>query len=368
MSATRTSLPATMRAIVLTGLGGPDKLESVVLPRPEPGPDEVLIEVRTVATNRQDVYTMSGWANRRAPLPMPHVMGIDPAGVVAAVGADVADLVPGDRVVVKPSISCGDCTFCRQGEDDACENLENVGVHRPGGMADYVPVPQRNVFRIPANISYAEATAISHSFPVALTMIRDRARVTADDTVLVTSASGAVGSAAVQLARIAGARVIAAAGGADRAAYARAIGASAVINYRANPAFGDEVLELAPDGVTVYVETAGNPVVWKEALRTLARRGRIAVCGSHGGPIVELDLTWLFRTRATIVGSSGSSLAAYRQVLELAADGRLQPNIHAVLPLDQVRDAFATLLERGNRGKVILEVSTDRQRPGRPAP
>lgn len=359
MSAPRTALPATMRAVVLTALGGPDKLEETVVPRPEPAADEVLIEVRTVAANRQDVYTMSGWANRRAPLTMPHVMGIDPAGVVAAVGTDVADLAPGDRVVVKPSISCGDCAFCLRGEDDACENLENVGVHRPGGMAEYVAVPQRNVFRIPAGITYAEATAISHSFPVALTMIRDRARVTADDIVLVTSAAGAVGAAAVQLARIAGARVIAAAGGADRAAYARSIGASDAIDYRANPSFGDEVLALAPGGVTVYVETAGNPAVWKEAVRTLARRGRIAVCGSHGGPIVELDLTWLFRTRATIVGSSGSSLAAYREVLRLAGEGRLEPNIHAVLPIDRVRDAFATLLERGNRGKVILEMSTD---------
>jgi NADPH:quinone reductase-like Zn-dependent oxidoreductase len=354
-----TSLPATMRAVVLTALGGPEHLEPSVVPRPEPGPDDVLIAVRTVATNRQDVYTMRGWANRRGPLTLPHVLGIDPAGVVAAVGTAVTDLVPGDRVVVKPSISCGTCGFCRAGEDDACENLENVGVHRPGGMAEYVAVPQRNVFRIPDGISYAPATAISHSFPVALTMIRQRAGVTADDTVLVTSASGAVGSAAVQLASMTGARVIAAAGGEDRVAYAREIGAWAGIDYRANPAFADEVLALAPGGVTVYIETAGEPAVWKEALRAVARRGRIAVCGSHGGGIVELDLTWLFRTRATIIGSSGSSLAAYREVLDLAGERRIAPNIHAVLPLERARDAFETLLARENRGKVILEVSSD---------
>jgi NADPH:quinone reductase-like Zn-dependent oxidoreductase len=353
------ALPATMRAVVLTGLGGPDKLETTDLARPDPGPDEVLIAVRTVAANRQDVYTMSGWANRREPLKMPHVMGIDPAGVVARVGSAVTAFAPGDRVVVKPSISCGVCPFCAAGEDDACENLENVGVHRPGGMAEYVAVPQRNVFVIPERLSFAQATAISHSFPVAMTMIRERARVAAGDTVLVTSASGAVGSAAVQLARIFGARVIAAAGGADRAEYARSIGADVAIDYRANPAFAQEVRRVTPNGVTVYVETAGDPRIWKEALGTVARRGRIVVCGSHGGPIVELDLTWLFRTRATIIGSSGSSLAAYREVLALAGDGQVQANIHDVLPLERAREAFATLLARQNQGKVILEVSAE---------
>jgi NADPH:quinone reductase-like Zn-dependent oxidoreductase len=208
-------------------------------------------------------------------------------------------------------------------------------------------------------VSFAQATAMSHSFPVALTMIRERAHVTSADTVLVTSAAGAVGSAAVQLAQLTGARVIAAAGGPDRAAYARSIGASESIDYLATPSFADEVLAFAPDGVTVYIETAGAPAIWKEALRTVARRGRIAVCGSHGGPRVELDLTWLFRTRATIIGSSGSTLVAYRDVLALADAGRIEANIHAVLPMDRVRDAFATLLARENRGKVILEVSGD---------
>lgn len=353
------SLPATMRAVVLTRLGGPEHLEATVLPRPEAGPDEVLIAVRTVAANRQDVYTMRGWANRRGPLPMPHVLGIDPAGVVAAVGGAVTRVAPGDRVVVKPSISCGACAFCQAGEDDACESLENVGVHRQGGMAEFVAVPERNVFRIPDALSFAEATAIAHSFPVALTMVRERAHVGPGDTVLVTSAGGAVGAAAVQIARLAGARVIAAAGGADRAEYARSIGADAAIDYGANPSFGDEVLALAPGGVTLYVETAGNPAVWKEAVRTIARRGRIAVCGSHGGPIVELDLTWLFRTRATIIGSSGSTLAGFAEVMELAGSGRLRANIHAVLPLERAGDAFATLIARGNRGKVVLEVATD---------
>ncbi len=346
-----------MRAVVLTALGGPEGLESVRIPRPDPQAGEVLIAVRTVAANRQDLYTMRGWANRRAPLQLPHVMGIDPAGIVAAVGGSVTGITVGDRVVVKPSISCGRCQACVLGEDDACESLENVGVHRPGGMAEYVAIPQRNVFMIPAGLSFAAATAISHSFPVALTMLRQRARLTADDTVLVTSASGAVGSAAVQLARIMGARVIAAAGGPTRTEHVRRMRPDATIDYRAEPSFADAVRVVAPEGVSLYVETAGDPDVWREALRTVRRRGRIVVCGSHGGPIVELDLNWLFRNRVTVLGSSGSSLAIYRDVLELAGAGRIAPNIHGVFPLERVRDAFAVLLARENTGKVILAVT-----------
>jgi NADPH:quinone reductase-like Zn-dependent oxidoreductase len=345
-----------MRAMALARLGGPEYLEPMTLPVPVPLPDEVLIAVRTVAANRQDTYTMRVGA-ARGPAALPHVLGIDPAGVVAALGEEVRGLEPGQRVVVKPSISCGTCAFCLAGEDDACANLRNVGVHRWGGMAEYVSVPARNVFPIPDSLSFAEATAIAHSFPVALTMLRDRAAITADDTVLVTSASGAVASAAAQVARLHGARVIAAAGGPDRVERARELGTDDVIDYRAMPAFADEVRRRAPDGVTLYVETAGDPAIWKEALKTLARRARVTVCGSHGGPIVELDLNWLFRTRVSVLGCSGSNLAAFADVLELAGAGRIRASIHEVLPLDRARDAFATLLGRGNRGKIIFDVS-----------
>lgn len=352
-------IPTTMRAVALTAIGGPEHLEATTLPVPVPARDEVLVAVRTVAANRQDTYTMRGWANR-GPLSLPHVLGIDPAGVVAGWGEAVEGFEVGQRVVVKPSISCGTCRLCLAGEDDACANLRNVGVHRWGGMAEYVAVPVRNVFTIPDGVSFAEASAMSHSFPVAMTMIRERAGLRADDTVLVTSAAGAVASAAVQLARIHGARVIAAAGGPERVARARelgGLGADEVIDYRAVPAFAEEVMRLAPEGVSLYVETAGDPAIWKEALRTLGRKARVTVCGSHGGPIVELDLNWLFRTRIGVLGCSGSSLAAYRDVLELAGAGRLRANIHEVLPLERARDAFATLLGRGNRGKIILEVA-----------
>jgi NADPH:quinone reductase-like Zn-dependent oxidoreductase len=355
------AIPTTMWAMALTAFGGPENLQRAALPVPVPEPHEVLIGVRTVAANRQDTYTMRPNA-ARGPARLPHVLGIDPAGVVVAVGEAVRGFERGERVVVKPSISCSRCRFCLAGEDDACENLRTVGVHRWGGMAEYVAVPMRNVFRIPDNISFAEATANSHSFPVALTMLRERARITAQDVVLVTSAAGAVASAAVQLARQHGARVIAAAGGAERVERARTMGANEVVDYHALPAFAEAVRQLAPDGVSLYVETAGAPTVWREALKTLGRRARVTVCGSHGGPVVELDLNWLFRTRVSVIGCSGSSLAAYRDVLELARAGRIQSNIHALMPLERAREAFEILLGHENRGKIVLEVADSGER------
>ncbi len=350
-------LPATMRAIVLTRVGGPEGLEPAELPTPEPGESEVLVRVHTVAVNRQDTFTMRGRQQRGGPLRLPHVLGIDPAGVIAAVGAGVKEMRPGQRVVVKPSISCASCGPCLAGDDDACERLINIGVHRPGGMAEYIAVPIRNVLPIPDSVSFAEATAIAHSFPVALTMLRGRARIRADDLVLVTGAAGAIGSATIQLAKLHGATVIGAAGGADRVAYAREVGADDVIDYAAEPEFSRPLLERHPGGVSLYVESAGDPAIWKEALRTLRRRGRATVVGSHAGGIVELDLNWLFRSRVALIGSSGSTLRSFEEVFELAGSGRLKANIHAVLPLERVREAFEILLNRQNKGKVILQVS-----------
>ncbi|MFN8518510.1 MAG: alcohol dehydrogenase catalytic domain-containing protein [Chloroflexota bacterium] len=221
----------TMRAMAIDALGGVDRLALRELPRPEPAADEVLVRVATVGINRQDIITMAG----RFPNPhlrLPHVPGLDPAGSVAAVGAAVTRVAVGDRVVAKPPIGCGSCELCRSGEDDACPDLRSIGVHRPGGLAEYVALPERSVFRIPDGVTFGEATAAAHSLPVALTLLR-RVGVTPADTVLVTGASGAIGWAVVQLVRVLGARAIAAVGGAAHADAIRPAEPFAIVDYAA---------------------------------------------------------------------------------------------------------------------------------------
>jgi NADPH:quinone reductase-like Zn-dependent oxidoreductase len=341
--------------MALTSFGGPDHIVDTRLPIPETTSDEVLIRVHTVGVNHQDVFTMTGRAQRGGTT-LPHVMGIDPSGVVASVGSAVEGIAVGDRVVVKPPISCGKCAFCADGLDDSCTRLRNVGVHRPGGQAEYVAVPQRSVFVIADGLGHAEATAVAHSFPVALQML-ERVALTDGDVVLVVGASGAIGSAAVQLAKARGAFVIGAAGSPERAAAVAGFGADVVIDYGSSPRFAPEVAARAPDGVSVYVDPVSNPAVWGEALKTLRIRGRVVVCGSHGGPVVELDNNWLFRSRVTIFGSSGSTQLGMRQILDLTAAGNIIPNIDSIRPLGEIRPAYQRLLARRNIGKIVLTVA-----------
>lgn len=347
--------PKTMRAMALTELGGPHHIVGTNLPIPEPADDEVLIRVRTVAVNHQDLFTMSGRAHM-ANLSFPHVMGIDPSGVVAGCGARVTSLGIGRRVVVKPPIACDACDSCARGEDDSCPSLHNVGVHRWGGHAEYVTVPERSVFPIARGLSHAKASALAHSFPVAEQMFT-RVGLTRDDVVVVAGASGAIGSAAVQLAKLAGAFVIGAAGSPDRAARAAAAGADAIIDYTAEPDFAGQVRSIVPDGVTVFLDPASNPRVWNEMLKTLRNRARVVVCGSHAGPMVQLDNNWLFRSRVAIYGSAGSTRRGMRRCLDLAGTDRIQPAIDSVRPLSSIREAYADLGSRRNVGKIVLRVS-----------
>jgi NADPH:quinone reductase-like Zn-dependent oxidoreductase len=350
-----------MRAFALTEVGSPERIAACELDVPRPADDEVLIRVATVAVNRQDVNLIVG----RIPhsqLVFPHVLGLDPAGVVVASGAHVRSVDVGDRVVVRPPITCGDCDPCRVGEDDACEHIRSVGIHRPGGMAEFVAVPERNVTRIPDGLTDAEATASAHSFPVALTLLR-KVQVQRGDVVLVSGAAGAVGSAAAQLATSLGASVVAAVGDEQGATWLRALPSAVapemVLDYGRDPAFAQSVRARFASGVDVYVETASDPAIWAEALRTMARRGRIAVIGSHAGPTVELNTNWLFRERISILGCSGSTNASFHESLALAGEGRIVPNIDSVMPWGDVTAAYRRLMNRENHGKIVLRVAPD---------
>ncbi len=344
-----------MRAAALTELGGPRHIAEMDLPVPTPAVDEALIRVRTVAVNHQDLFTMSGRAHN-ANLSFPHVMGIDPSGVVVGYGAEVTSLRIGTRVVVKPPIACGTCDFCARGEDDSCPSLHNVGVHRWGGHAEFVTVPERSVFPIGSGLSHAKATALAHSFPVAEQMLT-RVGLTGDDVVVVAGASGAVGAAAVQLAKLAGAFVIGAASSPDRTARVAGAGADVTIDYTSEPAFSDRVRRIVPDGVTVFLDPASNPRVWDEMLKTLRNRARIVVCGSHAGPIVQLNNNWLFRSRVAIYGSAGSTRRGMQRCINLAETGRIQPAIDSVRSLRHIRRAYADLASRRNIGKIVLRVT-----------
>lgn len=357
----RPAISPQMLANVLTRLDGAGRFEVISLETPSPGSAEVLVRVATVGVNRRDLDVIEGVA-RPEKTDGPIILGLDPAGVVAEVGSEVTEHVVGDRVVVKPSISCGSCAACRGGRDDTCGRISTIGIDRPGGMAEYVAVPASNVAAIPEGIGFAEASAVALSNAIALTLVRTVA-AEASETVLVSGAAGTVGSAAVQLARMRGARVIALVGSEHGAqwlrALPRAVRPEAAIDCATTPDFAAEVRSRMADGVGVYVETTSQPRIWQEALRTLRMGARVAVVGAHAGPVVELDNQWLYRHRVTIHGCWGSTQSAFREVLRMAGEGRIAANIDSIQPLSNAGAAYQRLIDHENEGKVILRVADD---------
>lgn len=341
-----------MKAAVFYEHGGPEVIQIADVPRPEPGPDQVLIRVKAVALNHLDLFVRRGLPGLK--LETPHIGGSDVAGVIYRVGADVRDLEPGEPVIVNPSLSCGRCEFCVRGEDSLCADFGILGEHTRGGLAEFVVVPARNVMPMPADFPYEEAAAVPLVFQTAWRALITQAGLRAGEDVLILGASGGVATAAIQIARLAGARVLAVTS-TPFVERVRALGAHVVFN-RDEADFSREVwLATGKRGVDVVLDGVGA-ATWKGALRCLARGGRLVTYGATSGPLGETDLRLVFWKQVHIVGSTMASRAEFARVMKLVFEGRLRAVVDRVLPLDQAREAHE-ILERGEQfGKIVLRV------------
>lgn len=342
----------SMKALAITAFGGPEALHPVELAGPVAEGNEVVIDVETVAVNRLDLAALRG-RGPGATATLPLVPGIDPAGTVRQVGEDVEGLDVGERVVAKPNIACFECGHCLAGEPWACTRQKIVGVHRPGGLATSVSIPARNAVLIPGGVSFAEASASVHSFPVALRMIKQAGGVSAGQRALVLGAAGSVGACAIQLCRFYGAAVTGIVSSADKAAYVQRLGARAV--DRTSRDLEAALEEGTEDGYDLIIDTAGEPDVTLPALRGLGWRGSYVTCGSHGGGQIEVDLGSLYRNRQRIIGSSASGYDDVAEIFALLAESRLQAPIHEIRPVGEAREAYGDLASRKNIGKIVLE-------------
>lgn len=345
-----------MRAVVFREHGGPEVLKVEAMPEPTVGPGDVLIRVRAVTVNRTlDCDVRQRGANW--PIPMPHILGPDPAGDVVAVGSHVTGITVGDRVVTVFTLSDGTCPMCVQGLENACDRQQVVGVHVNGGDAELVSVPARNVLSIPQGMSYVDAASIMMPFSTAWHLLVDRGGVRAAETVLVMAAGGAVGVAGVQIAKLAGARVIAAAGADWKLEKACGLGADAGVNYNTSK-LSEEVLRLTNGrGADVVFENISSPDLWPESLASLATRGRLLTCGSHGGGIVQTNVRAFYRKHHAILSSASAPRRTMELVYRLAAAGRLRPVIHTALPLEEARKAHEIIEGREQFGRVVLTIS-----------
>lgn len=330
--------------------GGPEVLRLEELPRPVPGRGELLVEVRAVGLNHLDL-----WVRRGLPIEttMPHIGGSDIAGVVAEVGAGVEGWGGGERVVVNPTLSCGRCRECLRGEESLCADLKILGEHTDGGFAELVAVPARNAYRLPDDVSFLSAAALPVSYQTAWRALLTRARLRPGEDVLVLGASGGTAIAAVQIAKLTGARVFAVTSGAEKAAKLRELGAHLVYDRTA----GDFSREIHRDtgkrGVDVVVENVGEST-WKQSLRSLTRGGRLVTYGATSGPAGHTDLRVLFWKQLEIIGTTMASRAEFEQMLAVALRGDLVPVIDTVLPLREIAAAHTRLESGAHFGKIVM--------------
>lgn len=338
-----------MRAVRFHAHGGPEVLVYEDAPDPEPRAGHVVVRVRACALNHLDLWQRRGLD--RVTIPFPHISGADVAGdVVSAPGGEVAE---GTRVFLQPGLSCGRCAACLAGHDNTCARYDVLGYQSDGGYAEYVRVPAVNVVPMPASVSYQAAAAFPLTFLTAWHMLVTRARVAAGETVLVLAAGSGVGQAAIQVARLHGARVIATAGSAAKLERARALGAHEVIDHHAND-FAAEARRLTGKrGVEVVVEHVGQ-ATWAKSVRALAPGGRLVTCGNTTGWEAAIDLRFLFSRQLSLLGSYMGTKAELLQAAQFFFDGRFQPLVDAVLPLAQAADAHRRLEAGDVCGKLVL--------------
>ncbi len=342
-----------MKAVLFRAHGGPDKLSYEDLPTPAIGPEEVLVRVKACALNHLDIWIRQG--SPAYPMPLPHVSGSDVAGVVEQVGPQVESVTVGERVFISPGISCWKCNACLAGRDNFCRSYVLVGAMTHGGYAEYVKVPFRNVLPIPGNLTFEQAAAFPLVSVTASHMLFAQAGLQHGETVLIMGAGSGVGSMAVQLAKLAGARVITTVGADDKIPKAVILGADAVINHSKEKVSERVKLLTEGRGVDVVIEHIG-PEVWDNCLQSLAKGGRLITCGATTGAEVKLDLRYVYSRQFTIKGSYMGTRAELVKVAELMGQGRLISVIDRTYPLKEARAAQEQLLSRKVFGKIVLTV------------
>ncbi len=347
-----------MKAIVVREFGGPEvlRLENVAVPKPAAG--EILIRVRSVSVNRTLDCTVRAGKYPVA-IRMPHVLGVDPAGEVAAVGAGAARFKRGDRVATISIMPCLQCRQCVKGHEANCLASTHIGLHRWGGYAEYVTVPERNAFPIADHLSFAEGTIITRHFPMAFNLLIGKTTVQRGEWVLVMGAAGALGSCCVQVAKMCGARVIAAAGADDRVVQAIEYGADYGVNYRRQDLTQEVMQMTANEGVDVLCENIADPTLWPGAFNSLAIGGRLVTAGAHGGGLVELDVKRLYLRRQSIHGAAGTNPRDVENALEAAGAGKIRAMHHEILPLSAAAEAHRLVEQNRIAGKLILDPTLD---------
>lgn len=343
-----------MRAAFFRQHGGPEVMEHGEQPEPTLGPTEVLVRVQAAALNRLDKWVRDGWPGLK--LSLPHIGGSDAAGIVAAVGANISDWQPGDRVVINSNVGCGHCPFCVEGRDNLCDNWRLMGETSPGLNAELVSVPAAQLLRLPEHAPFEQAAAAGLVYQTAWHSLITRGGLRAGETVLIVGAGGGVNTASIQIAKLAGCTVFVVGSDEKKLALAQSLGAEVLID-RSQVEWGREIFKLTNRrGVDVVVDNVGAATLMT-SFRAARKGGRVLTVGNTGGPKYEVDNRYFFARHISLIGSTMSTRAEYATVMGLVFSGQLKPVIDSVLPLSDIRAAHEKMEHGELHGKVVLRLA-----------
>jgi NADPH:quinone reductase-like Zn-dependent oxidoreductase len=341
-----------MHAALIRRFGGVDAIEVAEVPEPAPGPGEVAVRMRAASLNHLDVWVRHG----RGQVAFPHVFGSDGAGVVERVGPGVRGLAPGDEVVLYPALGCGGCDACLAGEVSLCSDFRIVGAATWGTFAEVTVAPAGCWFRKPSELTFEQAASLAVNFVTAWRMVVSRGRLRPGETALVTGIGGGVALAALQIARLGGARVLVTSSSDEKIARAEAQGASGGVNYRSTADVAAAVRALTGGrGVDLVLDSAGE-ATYAASLAALRKGGRLVLCGVTTGANPPADLRAVYGRQIEVLGSTLGSRRDMAEVLRLAASGQLIPIVDGIYPLSAVRDATARMEEGAQFGKLVLRI------------
>ncbi len=342
-----------MKAILFHDHGDTDVLEYSDYPTPTPGPGQVLVRLKAAALNRLDIWVREGWPGLN--LEYPHIPGADGAGEVAALGSGVRNWSRGDRVVINPNLSCGECGYCLAGFDNRCQDWGLLGETQRGTYAEYIVIAERNLLALPDGFDEHKAAAAALVFLTAWHSLIGRGNLRPGETVLIVGASGGVNQASIQVAKLGGAMVFVVGSHADKLALADSLGADYLIDRTKEPDWSEKVYRMTQKrGVDIVVDNVGT--TFPDSFRAAGRGGRILTVGNTGHPKVEIDNRYIFAKHLSLIGSTMGTHSDFKTVMGLVFSGRLKPVLDQTYPIAEAGAAQERLARGEQMGKITLAI------------
>ncbi|MFQ6103713.1 MAG: zinc-binding dehydrogenase [Candidatus Glassbacteria bacterium] len=340
-----------MKAVVLRTPGKNAAISVEELQPPGPASGEVLVRLRWASLNHLDLWVRGGLPGGKYPL----ICGADGSGEVEELGEGVENVSRGDKVLLDPTVSCGECEYCNIGEHSLCTEIAILGERRDGTFAQYISLPSGNVHRVPEGFSLKEAAAFPLTFVTAWRMLFTKASLREGEWLLIHGIGGGVSTASLILSVMKGAKVIATSRSSEKLEKAKALGAVEVINSTEKEVEREVMRITGKRGVDVVVDSVGKNT-WLSSIKSLARGGRLVTCGATTGPDPSTDIVRIFWNQLTIHGSTMGNKTEFREMLDAVSKNGLKPIIDSTFPMDEFAQAYSRMEEAGQFGKILLEI------------